>query len=47
MKRASRLMKGLFNTLIYAILEHIGLAYIAALLGILIGIVYKTFHWIV
>ena len=40
-------MKGLFNTLIYAIIGYLGLAYISACLGILIGIAYKTFHWIV
>lgn len=40
-------MKGLFNTLIYAIIGYLGLAYIAALLGTLIGIAYKAFHWIV
>lgn len=40
-------MKGVINALIYAILEFIGLAYIAACLGILIGIAYKTFYWIV
>lgn len=40
-------MKGVINTLIYAIIGYISLAYIAACLGILIGIAYKTFHWIV
>lgn len=40
-------MKGVILALGYAILEFFGLAYIAALLGILIGIAYKTFHWVV
>ena len=40
-------MKGVYTGLIYIVLELFGLAYIAALLGILIGIAYKAFHWIV
>jgi hypothetical protein len=40
-------MKGVINALIYAIIGYISLASIAACLGILIGIAYKTFHWIV
>lgn len=40
-------MKSIINGLVYSILVFFGLAYIAAILGILIGIAYKTFHWIV
>jgi len=40
-------MKGVINSLVHALIGFFGLAYIAALLGILIGIAYKTFHWIV
>lgn len=40
-------MKGVINALIYAIIGYISLAYIAVCLGILIGIAYKTFHWVV
>lgn len=40
-------MKGVVNALVYAIIGYIGLVYIAACLGILIGIAYKAFHWIV
>lgn len=40
-------MKSVITWLGYSILELFGLAYIAALLGILIGIAYKTFHWVV
>lgn len=40
-------MKDVYTVLAYAVLEFIGLAYIAALLGILIGIAYKAFHWVV
>lgn len=40
-------MKGVINSLVYTLIEFFGLAYIAALLGVLIGIVYKTFHWVV
>lgn len=40
-------MKGVINALIYAIIGYISLAYIAACLGILIGIAYKTFRWVV
>lgn len=42
-------MKSVYIGLAYAVLELLGLAYVAALLGILIGIgiAYKAFHWIV
>ena len=40
-------MKSVYIGLAYAVLELLGLAYVAALLGILIGIAYKAFRWIV
>ena len=40
-------MKGVWTGLVYTVIGFFGLAYIAALLGILIGIAYKAFHWIV
>ena len=40
-------MKSVYTGLVYTGLGFFGLAYIAALLGILIGIAYKAFHWIV
>nr|DAE52727.1 MAG TPA: holin [Caudoviricetes sp.] len=40
-------MKSVYIGLVYTILGFFGMAYIAALLGILIGIAYKAFHWIV
>ena len=40
-------MKGVVNALVYSILGFLRMEYIAALLGILIGIAYKAFHWIV
>lgn len=40
-------MKSVYTGLVYTVLGLFGLAYIAALLGILIGIAYKAFHWIV
>lgn len=40
-------MKSIINGLVYSILGFFGLAYIAAILGILIGIAYKTFRWVV
>ena len=40
-------MKSVYTGLAYTVLGFFGLAYIAALLGILIGIAYKAFHWIV
>lgn len=40
-------MKSVINALVYAIIGYLGLAYIALCLGILIGVAYKAFHWIV
>ena len=40
-------MKGVISALGYSILGFFGLAYSAACIGILIGIAYKTFYWIV
>lgn len=40
-------MKSVYTGLVYTVLGFFGTAYIAALLGILIGIAYKAFHWIV
>lgn len=40
-------MKGVVNALVYSILGFLSMAYVAAWLGILSGIAYKAFHWIV